>query len=323
MAHELESMFYVKETPWHGLGTRLDEAPMTVEEAIAHAGLDWGVRVEPLYYKAPNGNNVPVPSSATVRDSDESVLGVVSPGYTPLQNADAFKWFQPFLDKGELEFETAGALRSGKHVWILARITGEPGKITSDDIVRKYLLLSNGHDGSMSASVSLCPIRVVCANTLAVALNDGVSARVRDIHTAKVKETLDMIRDAIDLANRQFSASMELYSDLAKRDINPTDFAAFVKLVFGKKHKSPEVQEVEDRKVEKITEDIQPLFEKGRGNDLPGVKGTWWAAYSSITEYLSYYRGRGDDRRLDSLWFGQGGSFNRRALSKAKELAFA
>lgn len=326
MAHEVESMvegmFYVNETPWHGLGTYLEQVP-TVGEAIARAGLDWTVRVEELYYDDPAGQRIRVQSAATVRNSDEKVLGIVSPGYTPLQNADAFNWFEPFVESGEITFETAGALREGKHVWILARITGDPGEVAKDDIVRKYLLLANGHDGSMAAMVALTPIRVVCANTLAVAMDGGGSAKIRAVHTARVKETLEMIRGAINLANQQFEASMDLYSELAKRDINGDDFAAFVKMVFGRKHKSREMQEVEDRKTERILEEVQPLFEQGHGNDLPSVRGTWWAAYNSITEYLSYHRGNGDDRRLDSLWFGQGAVHNRKALDKARELAFA
>src|SRR4051794_31311156 len=111
MAHLIENMFSVRETPWHRLGSVVQEAP-TAEEAIRLAGLDWSVGLEPV--SLADGREAP--ARATVRSSDRSILGVVGPRWHPLQNADAFKWFDPFIASGEATFETAGSLDGGRRV---------------------------------------------------------------------------------------------------------------------------------------------------------------------------------------------------------------
>jgi len=126
--HEIEtvnnqaSTFSVREVPWHGLGTILDNPP-TIEEAIKLAGLDWTVSMQPTYCKV-DGNDVKLPNRAVVRSTDRKVLGVVGPTYEPLQNAAAFQFFQPVIDEGHVTLETAGSLKGGQRVWILAKVKG-------------------------------------------------------------------------------------------------------------------------------------------------------------------------------------------------------
>jgi phage/plasmid-like protein (TIGR03299 family) len=142
MGHEIEiidgkaSFFAVGETPWHGLGTRL-EAPPTTAEAIRLAGLDWEVLLKPLCV-AETGQEVP--ARATVRQSDGKILGVVGPEYQPLQNREAFGFFDPFVTAGEATLETAGSLREGKRVFVLARIRRDPISIVdrADDTIARY-----------------------------------------------------------------------------------------------------------------------------------------------------------------------------------------
>lgn len=335
MAHEVENMFFTGATPWHGLGRRLPENP-TIYQAIEAAGLDWEVKVRPLYYfedepkvhvdkgegfQVVSGGVVRSTSCAVVRETDGAELGVVKPGYTPLQNRDAFELYRPLVEEGLIELVTAGSLRGGKHVWILGEITGDPAEIVPGDQVNRYLIFVNAHDGSLAAMPGLCPIRVVCANTLAAAMEASSAVMVKAYHTKRVKENVQALWDSINIANRRFEASVELYSELAKRDIDQDTLHAFVKMVFGKKKRSKELQRIDDIRVDNITVQVESLFESGKGSDIKGVRGTWWGAYNSITEYLNYVRGRSNEIRLDSVLFGEGRKYSERALATAQEMA--
>jgi phage/plasmid-like protein (TIGR03299 family) len=173
MAHAVEQMMFVGATPWHGLGNQLDEAP-TISEAITAAGLDWEVGLKDLF----TGEGTPVPARATYRKTDNSILGVVGPRYTPLQNSDAFDWFQPFLDANECQLHTAGSLHSGQKVWVLAQLNRDNSEIVKGDEVSKFILLSNSHDGTTAIRVGYTPIRVVCANTMAMAHSKGSGSQL-------------------------------------------------------------------------------------------------------------------------------------------------
>ena len=164
MAANVETMFYVRETPWHGLGTRVMEAPGS-EDALELAGLNWKVRQEPIY----TDNNLLIPGyKANVRDLDDKVLGVVTDRYKVVQNDEAFAFTDGLLGEG-VRYETAGALLDGRKVWILARMPRE--FIINGEQISPYLVFSNTHDGSGAIKVAVTPIRVVCNNTLNLALS--------------------------------------------------------------------------------------------------------------------------------------------------------
>ena len=163
MPAEVESMFYVRETPWHGLGTNVEEA-LSSEEALAAAGLDWNVEQKKIYTE---DWNCVQGFYANVRDSDNRVLGVVTHRYRIVQNRTAFAFTDELLGKG-VRYETAGSLREGRKTWILARLPKQYR--LADDRVMPYLVFCNSHDGSGSIKVALTPIRVVCNNTLCMAL---------------------------------------------------------------------------------------------------------------------------------------------------------
>lgn len=311
MAHELESMFYINETPWHGLGRRLLEVP-TIEEAIAASGLDWTVSTQGLYL----ADGTQAPSKAVVRESDNSILGVVGPNYTPLQNIDAFKFFNPFLESGMATLETAGALRGGKRVWILAKINKDPMDIGHGDLVNKFVLLAHGHDGLMSVRTGFTPIRVVCNNTLSMAVSNNNSQLIRIKHTKNIKENLANVADIMNLANQQFEATAEQYRKLASTEINTKDLEEFVKLVFvGPKYK--ELELAGKTPARDVMPNVIRLFEEGRGSDLKSAKGTYWGAYNALNEYLGYERGSDKGARLDKMWFGDSATLNRKALDIA------
>ena len=311
MAAEVESMMFVGETPWHRLGTRVIEIP-TADEAIVAAGLNWKVETKPLYM----ADGTQVPNKAVVRDSDNSVLGVVGANYQPLQNKDAFNFFNPFVESGLATFETAGSLRQGKRVWILAKINKDPMTIVSNDIVEKYVLLAHGHDGLMSVRVGFTPIRVVCANTLAMSVNNEGSSLLRVKHTKNLQDNLDKVAQIMNLANQKFEATAEQYRFLASREFNAKDLEKYVKLVFvGPKYEQMEAEGKNPAR--DVLPKVIQLFENGRGNSMLGVRGTVWAAYNAVNEYLGYERGADEQARLDKMWFGDSANLNKKALDVA------
>jgi len=312
--HEIESLFSVKDVPWHGLGTILEDPP-TVEDAIRLAGLDWKVECRPVYAKL-DGQEIETDHVATIRDSDKSVLGVVGKNYKPLQNADAFKFFQPFLDSKEAVLDTAGSLRDGKRVWVLARLARDPVEVVPGDAIRKYVLLSNGHDGSLAVRVGFSGIRVVCANTMAMAHDDAGSKLLSIRHTKHVNDALDKVREAMVMADQSFEATIDQLKAMARKGVEVADLKALVTEVFRPKATLKNADE-EAADCERLMGKIIPLFEHGRGNDMPGVAGTAYGAYNAVVEFLQYYRGKDDGGRLDSLWFGDSARLNQRAFQAA------
>ncbi len=312
MAHLIENMMAVGRAPWHGLGTVLDNPP-TVEEAIRLAGLDWKVDLRPVFL----ADGRPAPAYATVRASDERLLGVVGPQYRPLQNSDSFEFFQPFLDLGEASIHTAGSLAGGKRVWVLAKLNRAPLSIAAGDDVEKYLLLSNSHDGTLAVRVGFTPVRVVCANTLAMAHGSDASKLIRVRHTAGTLRSLAAIRDVMETANQEFEATAEQYRLLVRRDICAADLRKYVKQVFT----IPEDRGQETPQQRRLLERIGELFDAGQGNAMPSVRGTLWAGYNAVTEYLGVERGKTQESRLNSLWFGDSARLNQQALCAALALA--
>ncbi len=330
MAHEIEvvkgqaKMFWCGETPWHGLGTKLDKPP-TIEEGIRAAGLDWTVELKPLYTVKDNGKGELLPDTlvghrAVSRTSDGSTFGVVGPGYTPLQNVEAFKWFQPLLDAGEVTLHTAGSLQGGKKVWVLAKIAGPSSEIAEGDYVSKFVLLSNSHDGSRAVRAGFTPIRVVCANTLRLTQDTGNAENklIRLNHTKNVVNALTELRETMKVANSAFEASVIQYRKLAQFKINKVDLRQYVKIVLG--IDKEDEKDIATRTMNKLR-DILLCCEKGRGNEMPSVRGTLWTAYNGITEYLAYDYGRNADNRADSLWFGVNANLSQQALDLALTMA--
>jgi phage/plasmid-like protein (TIGR03299 family) len=183
------SMFYVGDPPWHNLGIRLDH-PATAEEAIEAAQLDYTVKKKPLRAVIHAKRHAEVGDHfATVRLDTGDVLGVVGSRYEVIQNRDAFAFFDALVGDDEAIYHTAGVLGKGERIWILAKLP-DYIRVGKNDLVEKYLLLTNSHDGSSLVRAKLTPIRVVCQNTLSVALN-GSEQEVRIRHTANAREKLE------------------------------------------------------------------------------------------------------------------------------------
>lgn len=319
MAHELEigadgkaKAFFVGQPAWHGLGTLLEHPP-TVEEAIKLAGLDWEVELAKL--TLPDGQEVS--HKATVRSTDRRLLGVVGPAYVPLQNKDAFGWFQPLVDGKLADLEAAGSLFEGRKIWILAKVKGGDLDVLPGDQISQYLLLAHAHDGSLAIRVGFTTIRVVCNNTLTAAVADGGqgSKLLKVRHTSGAVVALDEIRRVLDLANAGFKHLGEGLQFLTRAKCDDDRLARYVREVFN----PGSADDAEGSK--RLVGQIAPLFEGGRGMNLPGVRGTMWAAYNALTEFLTHERGKSQDNRVDSQWFGDSAKLLDRALQVAINFA--
>lgn len=313
MAHAIESMMFAGDVPWHGLGNKIPNGMTDIRAGMIAAGLDWEVKLIPLF----TADGREVTHRGVERQTDNSILGVVGPRFVPLQNHEAFEWFQPFLESGEAYLHTAGALKGGSRIWVLAKLDRDPLVIRPDDEVEKYLLLSHAHDGSLAVRVGFTPIRVVCHNTLTLAHEDSKSNLIRVKHSKSTKVNLDNIRATIDTIDRAFKATAEQYKLLAHKDINQKDVQRYVEFVFGLTEKP---EEERSKQAERLVEDVMGrIYSASLGNG----KGTVWDAYNGVTEYLSWKAGRNESTRFDSLWFGPNANLNQKALDTALELVSA
>ena len=274
MAANVESMFYTGATPWHGLGEKLEDAP-TISEAITTSGLDWEVGVKDLVTK---DGMQDVPAKATYRKTDGAILGVVGPRYVPLQNKDAFEWFQPFVDAGECSLHTGGSLSGGQKVWALAQLNRDPSEIVKGDEVQKFILLSNSHDGTTAIRVGYTPISVVCINTLAFAHEHKQSSLLRIRHTRSAQGKLDNVRDIMDNINAQFEATAEQFRFLASRDFNQADVRKYVKTLLNVDKTADEDLKT---RTKNVLDDVLNTIH-GPKQSMDGVRGTWWAAYNGF-----------------------------------------
>lgn len=212
MSALVESMFYVREVPWHQLGTKVEDAP-TSEEAIRLAGLDWKVEQKPIFLE--NGTKIEG-NYANVRSSDGKALGIVGDRYKIVQNTDAFTFTDALLGEG-VRYETAGSLKDGKVIWLLARMP-EQIEILGDK-VDPYMVFTNTHDGSGAVRVCMTPVRVVCNNTLNAAMRGARrvwSAR----HTGSITNKLDDAKETLQFANQYIEATKKTFEELHKVKLN-------------------------------------------------------------------------------------------------------
>lgn len=300
MAHKVEKMVFAGATPWHGLGTEINQET-SFWDSFELAGLDWEVDTKPLF----TGDGEKVSHRAAYRVSDGRILGIVGKRWTPLQNRDAFEIFEPLVDAGEMVIHTAGSLRNGERIWALCQLNQDNSEIVAGDEVAKFVLLSNGHDGKLAVHFGFTPIRVVCANTEALARGSKASKLVRVRHSRFVKQNVQDLRNVMNFANQEFEATAEQYRYLASKGINSEDLDKYIKIVLGIGEKSADEMTTRSKN---IVSSIEDLFEGGRGSDIAGVRGTYWGAYNAVTEYLNYSKGRTANNRMDSVWFGQNGT---------------
>lgn len=271
MSANVETMFSVREKPWHGLGTIIQEA-CTSAEALELAGLNWTVKQEPVLYKGQETGH-----KFNIRSSDDTVLGLVGGRYKPVQNSEAFA-FTDELIGGDVRYETAGSLANGKRVWMLAKM---PDTKIFDDVVEPYLCLTNGHDGFSSLKVCMTPVRVVCQNTLNMALNSAKRTwNVRhsgniESKLAEAQHTLGLARDYMD----NFALEAE---ELYKIKVTPKDFEELASVMF------PITADTTKRK-EEAQELLRFQLKKAwEMDDLGNIRGTGWGFINAVSDMTTH-----------------------------------
>jgi len=280
--------YAAREIPWHRLGTPLPEERLTSDQVIEAAGLDWTVRLDPVYVLGPDGSPIRIEGrSAVVRDVDNEVLGVVGSHYTPLQNREAFLAIDEWLKDSRVRYETAGALGRGERVFILVR-TGEDFLVGGKDPVAPYVLVTTSHNGTSSVVVKLATTRVVCANTLYVALREGGS-EIRIRHTASVAQRLAEAARALELVDRRQREMMERFERLAQ--MRATE--EIVERAFRIAIPEPpaEASDATKRRHEEQRADLWRLYLTSPTVAVAD-RDTRWGVLNAVTEYLDWIQPR-------------------------------
>ncbi len=266
MAANVETMFYVREKPWHGLGTRVMTAP-TSEEALELAGLNWKVVQEPVY----TGENELIEGyKANVRDSDRKVLGVVTNRYRVIQNSDAFSFTDALLGEG-VRYETAGSLMGGRKVWLLARLPHE--YIITGERISPYIMFCNTYDGSGAVKAAVTPVRVVCNNTLNLALSTAKRSWSM-IHTGNIQEKLEEAKDTLFRAEEYMDSLGQEIEKLRMKKITDKQVMDYIEVLLP----------IEDGSTPQKVKNISRLREdmKMRYFDAPDLKNVGKNAYRWI-----------------------------------------
>ena len=311
MAHMVETMAYAGEVPWHGLGTRVP-ADLSPKQMLEKAGLDWTVRKVPAYADVA-GQRVAVGRSALVRDSDDSILDVVSDDWNVLQNHEAFEFFHDFVANGDMEMHTAGSLRDGQLVWALAKVN-DGFELFKGDQVDSYLLFSNPHKYGWSIDVRFTPIRVVCNNTLTLSLNTSSKNFVKVSHRRQFDG--DMVKETLGVAKEKLATYREMAQFLGGKRYTAPKLVEYFKKVFpvtGGPEKKKEMSISASKALDVVHTQPGAQF----------AEGSWWSAFNAVTYMVDHKLGRSQDNRLTSAWFGQGKKVKADALELAVQMAEA
>ena len=293
--------------PWHGLGTVVDGL-MTAKEALTLAHLDWLVEPKPVTV---NGKELQFPDEESsdgwqgiCRADTGDCLGITKGRYVPIQNVEAFDFFDALVGDGKAVYDTAGSLRGGKQVWLLAKVNGEV--MINGDAHREYALMLTSHDGSHALQVSWVMERVVCANTLAIALRGQLNV-VKIRHTANWKDKEQEARRVLGLGEKYYASIQEALAGMNDRLMSPEEMTEFSKLLVPAKDE----KEVPTRTLN-IREEIAALFGKGAGNR----GASRWDALNAVTDYADHHatiRGS-NSTRLQSSILGSGAQLKQRAF---------
>jgi phage/plasmid-like protein (TIGR03299 family) len=323
MSHHLHlengkaSLFYVGDPPWHGLGQRL-AGPATARQAMAAARLDWAVSKLPRDRCAMDDEGHPQLTHAIVKldpasTLDGVTLGLVTEDYVPLQNREAFEFFDPIVGQDAAAYHTAGALGRGELVWILAKFP-DSIRVAGDDVVDKYLLLTNSHTGQGRVQVRFTPVRVVCGNTLAAALAFGQGIQLE--HGQDLPAQLAVAAQNLVLIRQRYEELAQAYQRMARVEMNSQSLSEYLNTVFpDPADPADEAGWDQARQARDLAAD---LFESGKGNSTPAAWRKLWAAYNAVTELVDHRQHHPTrEARLRNVWFGDGYSVKVRAYEAA------
>lgn len=317
MAHNIEfinnvaQMAYAGQTPWHKLGKKVPE-DLTPEQMLEAAGLDWEVAKFPLVANV-DGFEVQTNRSALVRKTDNKFLDIVSDDWKIIQNAEAFEFFNEYVMAGDMSMETAGSLRNGQIVWGLAKVK-DSFELFKGDVIQSYLLFSNFHKYGCSTDVRFTPTRVVCNNTLSMALNNKSERMIKVSHR---KEFIaEDVKEMLGIATDKLQKYKEVASFLGSKKAKTESVVEYFERIFpmtpgregeGKQSKNAAV--------------ALHLLETQPGHEY--AAGTWWQPLNAVTFMTDHILGRSSDSRLSSSWYGVNRTLKNKAVDLALEMADA
>jgi phage/plasmid-like protein (TIGR03299 family) len=342
MAHQLEQMAYVGDTPWHGLGNQLTQN-QPIEVWAKQAGMDWRIESSNVSYMAKNerGQSIIMPyeeQRVLYRSDTHAPLSVVSQRYQEVQPMEILEFYRDLTEQSGFELETAGVLKGGKKFWALAR-TGQSTALKGKDVSNGYILLATACDGTLATTAQFTNIRVVCNNTLAIALRGQSSSAgvVKVPHSTKFDA--DKVKQQLGISVRAWDEHMYEMKQLSQRKVTQGEAAAFFDAVFNNTSMSVADQEENIIQFYRNIATPTPAKEKsepngramtkvmnmfngqGRGAELSSAKDTAYGLLCSITEFADHERrAMSTDHRLDSAWFGAGAALKQRGLEQALRL---
>jgi len=342
MAHQLEQMAYVGETPWHGLGNQLTQN-QPIEVWAKQAGMDWRIESSNVSYMAKNerGQSIIMPyeeQRVLYRSDTHAPLSVVSQRYQEVQPMEILEFYRDLTEQSGFELETAGVLKGGKKFWALAR-TGQSTALKGKDVSNGYILLATACDGTLATTAQFTNIRVVCNNTLAIALRGQSSSAgvVKVPHSTKFDA--DKVKQQLGISVRAWDEHMYEMKQLTQRKVTQGEAAAYFDAVFN--NTSMSVADQEENIIQFYRNMVTPTPAKeksepngramakvmdmfngqGRGAELSSAKDTAYGLLCSITEFADHERrAMSTDHRLDSAWFGAGAALKQRGLEQALRL---
>jgi phage/plasmid-like protein (TIGR03299 family) len=317
MAHEVETMAYAGEVPWHGLGVEVSN-DLTPLQMMQKAGLDWRVEKVDAYVDI-NGEQVRTGQQALVRTSDATILTNVTDAWNPLQNEEAFDFFAEYVAAGDMEMHTAGSLRNGQMVWALAKVK-ESFDVFGDDRVDAYFLFSNPHQYGKSIDVRFTPIRVVCHNTLTMSLQQAADRSVKVGHRQVFDP--DRVKADLGLAHEKFAKYKEMAQFLGSKRFTVESLISFYDEVYPSTSRTAE--KVPATSVEELSRSARMCYDALETQPCAQYgEGTWWQAFNSVTYVTDHLQGRSAEQRLHNQWFGYNQPRKVQAAEKAVEFALA
>ena len=321
MAHMLEivegkaQMAYTGDVPWHGLGTKVSN-DLTPEQMLKAAGLNWTVDPVDLFAEV-GGKRLATGHRALVRSTDQRVIDVITDDWNPVQNSDAFEFFNDFVAHGDMSMETAGSLKDGKIVWALAKVKESFDLFGGKDRVDAYLHFTNPHQYGQSIDVRFTPIRVVCNNTLTLSLNTKSKNMVKVSHRREFDP--EQVKEALGVAKHKLAKYKEMAEFLSQKRYQNEDVVDYFKRIFPvlttKQDSKKELSNSAERALDIVKFDSQPGAEFG--------KGTYWELFNTVTYMTDHEIGRSVDARLTSAWYGANKNLKTKALETAVEMADA
>lgn len=311
MAHLIDSMAYTGQTPWHGLGNILPPQ-QSLDVWLQAAGMNWTIEQSDVLYQGAPDNPIlhTYPDSKVLYRSDTlAPLSVVSQRYNVVQPYEVLHFYQDLVEAGGFELETAGSLKGGRKLWALAK-TGRDLMLKGGDLVKSYLLLATSCDGTLCTTAQFTSVRVVCNNTLQVAVGDQTSA-IKVPHSTQFDATA--VKQALGLGVSQWDHFGQYAKELSQRPVAPQEALRFFSDLLA--------QPLDEESIV-LTRSVQRLYElyqgAGMGAELVSSHNTAWGLVNAVTEYVDHHRRtRSQDHRLDSAWFGQGAQLKSRALAQA------